>query len=615
MPYMIQKDNDKYCVHKENADGSAGETIACHDTEDQAKEQMRALYASEADKSVMFYGDSVKMEKTGKISGYLVRFTDPKDADLDGEFFDKQTDLGVVDGGSLPIYYNHGVDGHFKNTRIGRGTVKYDDIGLWLDAQIEARDEYEEMIKELAKQGKLGWSSGAAGHLVDYERIGKSYHIKTWPIAEASLTPTPAEPRNVALPVKSLLAALSEDSEKNTEQPSQQEVQKEAPMPELEEFKAMFDEYTKRFDDKIAELKAAPVKAGFDVSVTEDEADKAARLNPFKTAGEFFKAVKTAGVSPSETDKRLLAMKVTGMSEGVPSDGGFLVPPQVAAGIKQNMWQTGSVLSKFNPIPVTGNSMTFNVVDESSRADGYRHGGILGYWLEEGGTKQDSKAKFRQLDLKLRKCAALCYATDELLDDASALESWLTTNVPDELRFQTEQAIINGSGVGKPLGILKSPALYTFARVDANEIDATDIGTMWAHRYAGVNDYVWFVSTTIFPQLINLTIGNQPMFWPAGGMGGLPYATILGRPVVETEYNPSLGIEGDILLASPSQYQMIEKGGVQSASSIHVKFTTDETAFRFVYRVDGAPLWNAKMSSAYASSDYISPFIALTASS
>ena len=37
---------------------------------------------------------------------------------------------------------------------------------------------------------------------------------------------------------------------------------------------------------------------------------------------------------------------------------------------------------------------------------------------------------------------------------------------------------------------------------------------------------------------------------------------------------------GDIILADLSQYILIDKGGLQSASSIHFKFTTDETAFR-----------------------------------
>ena len=55
---------------------------------------------------------------------------------------------------------------------------------------------------------------------------------------------------------------------------------------------------------------------------------------------------------------------------------------------------------------------------------------------------------------------------------------------------------------------------------------------------------------------------------------------------------------------------MIEKGGMESASSIHVKFTTDETAFRFVMRVDGQPTWNAALTPSNGSNTQ-SPFITL----
>jgi hypothetical protein len=45
--------------------------------------------------------------------------------------------------------------------------------------------------------------------------------------------------------------------------------------------------------------------------------------------------------------------------------------------------------------------------------------------MAEAASKTASKPKFNQIDLKLKKVAALCYATDELLDDAGALEAWL----------------------------------------------------------------------------------------------------------------------------------------------------------------------------------------------
>jgi HK97 family phage major capsid protein len=615
MPYMIQKENETYCVHKENADGTAGEKINCHDTEEKAKAQMRALYAAmDEEKTLTFHGESIKALGNGKVAGYLVRFSTDKDPDVEEDFFDKSTDLGITDGSTLPVYYQHGMDERMGVKSIGRGTIKLDDVGAWMEAQLNMRDEYEKAIYQLAEQGKLGWSSGAAGHLVEREQIGKSYHIKTWVIAEASLTPTPAEPRNNVTPIKSLITPLSVDTEEAVKTIEQTTINEEVTMTE-DEIKAMLESVADSAIKKYAESKEPEVKAGYQVDVVEDEADKAARLNPFKSAGEFLKAVRLAELQPATIDKRLLPMKATGLNEAIPSDGGFLVQQDIAGGILQNMWGVGGVLSRFPATPVQGNGMVFNVLDESSRADGYRGGGVQGYWLAEAAEKTKSKPKFRQLSLKLKKVAALCYATDELLEDAGALEAWLTNEVPNELRFQVEQTIINGNGVGKPLGILQSPALLSLARVDANEIDATDVANMWAHRYAGANDYVWFVSSTIFPQLVNLTIGQVPMYFPPGGLGGMPYGTLLGKPVIETEYNPSLGILGDIILAAPSQYKLISKGGVQAASSIHVKFTTDEMTFRWVYRVDGAPSWNSTVASYYASSDTMSPFVALTASS
>ena len=69
---------------------------------------------------------------------------------------------------------------------------------------------------------------------------------------------------------------------------------------------------------------------------------------------------------------------------------------------------------------------------------------------------------------------------------------------------------------------------------------------------------------------------------------------------------------GDIILADLSQYIMIDKGGLQSASSIHFKFTTDETAFRFVFRVDGQPWWSTALIPFKGSSNTLSPFVVLS---
>ena len=150
----------------------------------------------------VFQGSTIKATGRGMVEGYLVRFGNPSDTDLERDYFTKSTDFGMEfnDGSShkLGLYYNHGMDPVVKTKKIGYGSIKMTDNGLWYEAQLDLADEYAKMIYDLDKKGKLGFSSGAASHMVDRIPVGKSFEIKRWNLAEASLTPQPAESRNMA---------------------------------------------------------------------------------------------------------------------------------------------------------------------------------------------------------------------------------------------------------------------------------------------------------------------------------------------------------------------------------------------------------------------------------
>jgi HK97 family phage major capsid protein len=260
--------------------------------------------------------------------------------------------------------------------------------------------------------------------------------------------------------------------------------------------------------------------------------------------------------------------------------------------------------------------MLINAVDETSRVNGSRDGGITTYWVEEGGTITASKPTFRQISLKLKKAVALAYATDELLEDSQFMASFLGRKVPEALRFSTEDAIYNGDGVGKPLGIMNSPARVDVTRTNANTVIYADVINMWSRRWAGANDYIWLVNQDVMPQLDQLihngTGSIPPRFVDYDAQGTM---RLKGRPVLEVEYAASLGTNGDIVLFSPSTYQLIDKAaGIQSAASIHVQFTTAEQAFRFIYRVDGAPLWNSALTP-FKGTNTQSPMVGLSTSS
>ena len=146
------------------------------------------------------FPDAIKSDRLGYVKGYLVRFGDSKSADLEGDYFTQSTDYGfpMESGKRVPlnVYYHHGMDQMVGKKSIGTGYIKMDETGLWYEAQLDLADEYGSMIAKLCKQGKMGFSSGAAAHLVERKSMGGAAEITRWPIAEASITPTPAEFRN-----------------------------------------------------------------------------------------------------------------------------------------------------------------------------------------------------------------------------------------------------------------------------------------------------------------------------------------------------------------------------------------------------------------------------------
>jgi HK97 family phage major capsid protein len=167
-------------------------------------EEIKGLELKMEDTFVSF-GSELKDLGDGKFGGYLVRFGNKEDTDLEGEYFNRDTDFDMEFPAKSSVYFQHGMDPAMKRKVMGKADLKVDEFGVWAEVILAERDEYEKFIAELAKQGKLGWSSGTAGHLVERVQMGKSVWIKRWPLGlDASLTHTPAEPRNEVVPLKSL---------------------------------------------------------------------------------------------------------------------------------------------------------------------------------------------------------------------------------------------------------------------------------------------------------------------------------------------------------------------------------------------------------------------------
>jgi HK97 family phage major capsid protein len=340
----------------------------------------------------------------------------------------------------------------------------------------------------------------------------------------------------------------------------------------------------------------------------------------FRSFGEQLQAIFRHYAGKQE-DPRLIRAP-TGAGEVDPTGGGFLVQVDFAASIFMLAHDMGEILSRVNKLPISANANGIKIpgVDETSRATGSRWGGVSSNWVGEGTTVTPSKPKFRTIEFDLKKLMSVMYTTDELLQDSTALTSIAAQAFSEEVMFMTEDAIVEGTGAGMPFGYMKSPCLITIPKVTgqaAATIVKENIDQMWARLWArSAKNAVWFINQDCLPQLMAMNqavgTGGQLVYLPPGGLSATPFSTLYGREVVWTEYNSTLGTLGDITLADMSQYMLVDKNGVQAATSMHVAFLTDEMVFRITYRVDGKPMWSVPLTP-FKGTNTKSPFIALAA--
>lgn len=378
-----------------------------------------------------------------------------------------------------------------------------------------------------------------------------------------------------------------------------------------------------KYEDEIRSWDASIERAERMIAMEPDEIEekpevKTAPKNEerkFKTFGEQLMATYRASMPGGQVDNRLTTRAASGLNESNPSDGGFLVQQDFVSELLKRTYETGILASKVKKIPIStsANGLKINAVDEDSRANGSRFGGVQTYWEGEADKLAGSKPKFRVLELSLKKLTGLCYATDELLQDTAALESVIRQAFAEEFGFKIDDAILTGTGAGEPLGILNSSSLVTVAKESnqAEKITVENLIKMWNRVWSrSRNNAVWFINQEIEPYLYTLKIGTTPVYVPAGGLSEKPYGTLFGRPVIPLEQCSALGEVGDIILADLNQYLLIDKGGINAQSSIHVRFLYDENVFRFIYRVDGQPIWNKPLTP-YKGTATQSPFVAL----
>jgi HK97 family phage major capsid protein len=347
----------------------------------------------------------------------------------------------------------------------------------------------------------------------------------------------------------------------------------------------------------------------------------------FRTFGEHLQAIGQAfKAGVRAPDQRLVRMP-TGAGEVDPSGGGFLVDTQWATELVGFAYEEAVLPSlcdrRDTKAPLA--DVRVPAIDETSRADGSRWGGALAYWLAEASTIPATMPRYKNLAFSAKKLVLAVFVTDELLADAPMLEAHVRRVFSAELGFKLDLAILNGDGAGKPLGMLNAPCLIQVPKETgqaATTLVARIVLKLWSRLPApSRRRAIWLVNEDLEEQLDQMSdvIGTSgvtspsagALYMPAGA-GGNPYPLLKGRPVLAIEQCPVLGQVGDIVLADPAHYVLID-GGVNPVLSVHVHFLDDQSVWRFVLRVDGQPAFASPITPYNGSANTRSPFVALAA--
>lgn len=333
----------------------------------------------------------------------------------------------------------------------------------------------------------------------------------------------------------------------------------------------------------------------------------------FKTFGIYAKDLHTATVrgTYSKHFEEYIKAFGDGQNEGVAADGGVLVP----AGFSPNIIEAPMVNSGLdlapltNVIPISGDLMKFPVLKNTDQSGTARHGGVIASWMKEGADLTDTKAQFKTDQLVLNKLGALVFVTSELLaDSAIALESYLSSKSGMAIVDVKNESIIRGDGVEECLGYITAPGTVSITRETGGTVTIGDIVNIVA-RSTNRSNSVWVINQELYPVITQMSVDNVRMLVP-GGLDSTEFDTLLGRPVIWTDLASAKGTVGDIAFCDFGSYITIVKNNsqVQVDTSIHLKFLSDQVAFRFITRMDGQPALSSAVTPKNGT-DLLSPFV------
>jgi len=308
----------------------------------------------------------------------------------------------------------------------------------------------------------------------------------------------------------------------------------------------------------------------------------------WKDTGDFLEAVKKA--ARGNVDERLFKGSGEGQEEADDTEGGYLVEHRIGKEIYAACQQASVLLPKCDSLEIgpMSNGMKINQVNETLRSATNLFGGVRIYSMAEGAAKTPFIQKYAQVDIDLGKYAAVSYMTDELMQDRTALRSFIAGNVGQAFGWVIDDDILHGTTNAAMVAIENHASTVQVAVAGATPTTAELMNMYVAMLPCAVSTAEWYMSLVQYSGISQLeSTAGQRVVQPDYKIS--PYGTLFGRPINIIEQADVAANDTSIMFLNLKYYLVIKKGGMAEATSIHVRFLEDETAFRWVMRLGGSP--------------------------
>jgi len=240
-------------------------------------------------------------------------------------------------------------------------------------------------------------------------------------------------------------------------------------------------------------------------------------VNPekeFRNVGEMMWAI-AAEKHDNRRDERLDALREQrAQSMGVGSEGGFAVPTQFDATVRQVMAQEAIVRPRATVIPAgepPDAELSFPALDQTAGSNMF--GGIEITHTGEAVTMTETSAALRQVKLEPKEMSAYIVVTNKLLNNWEACGTFLNLKLAQAMAGQEDFDAIRGDGINKALGFINAPAAISYPRAGANAIAFGDCYGMLARLLMRGGAPVWIASQTVIPQLAAMTDAGGHAVW------------------------------------------------------------------------------------------------------